>query len=84
MPTEQRVTVRAIKPFDYLGRRVEAGEILSIPPLAAILEHRKGHVSLARITSRDMQPAAVGPEAEPIDTPRPKRRYRRRDLTAEE
>mgnify|MGYP003541498146 CR=1 FL=1 len=65
------VSVTALRSLNYQGRSLVAGAIFDVTPVEAAVLARQGAVSLHRV-------AAV--EAPP---PRTKRRYRRRDLTAE-
>jgi hypothetical protein len=89
------VTVRALTGFDYKGRTVTKGEVIDLDrPLDAILLYRKGHVSLSKVyraAALQPEPPNVPPPAprrrrprtDDAGSPRPKRAYRRRDLTAE-
>lgn len=89
------IAVTARRPFECQGRIVSAGEAMLVTPVeAAILNRRQdirfGHPVVARDLAPEPDPPAVEPtrEASP-DTdeaapqPRRRRRYRRRDLTAE-
>jgi hypothetical protein len=85
------VTVTAITAFEYEGRDIARGDALVIdPPVKALVLARQGKVSLARqYLTRAIQPDPEPPQptrrrrrkSEEADAP--KRRYRRRDMTAE-
>ena len=68
MPT--RVTIAALVDVPYEGRVVLAGEHFTVPPYdaAKLIYRRKARFLRA---------------SETASAPRPKRQYRRRDLTAE-
>jgi hypothetical protein len=79
------VTVTVIRPFDHEGRAVSPGGAITVAPIVAATLARQGLVSLmegATLTylTRDMAPAD---QDAPSPSARSKRRYRRRDLTAE-
>jgi hypothetical protein len=70
------VTVTATKAFEYRGRQVRRGSRVAMRPIDAAIEARRGHVTL--IVGQHVEP---DPEPEPV---RSRRRYRRRDLVAED
>ena len=81
--TQKTVTVRALKAFPYAGRTVVVGEPVTMPPAEALARARQREVSLDR--AYNAQALTPEPEPEPeIVTPRPKRRYRRRYMTADQ
>ena len=74
------VTVRALEAFEYEGKVIAAGRPVTMPANVALAHARMKHVSLDRAYNAQ----AVDPEPEPeIETPRRRRTYRRRDMTAE-
>jgi hypothetical protein len=79
------VPVTARKAFIYDGRPVARGERLWLAPLDAALRARRQEVSLSRVAA-ELTPDVVEPDPPSpiIDEPPPRRRYRRRDLEAEE
>lgn len=86
------VTLLAQRPLDYAGRVVGAGEPFEATPIdAAVLTYR-GQAVFAPPGVRSRPPAPVVPTAAPstADAAEPeagasrRRRYRRRDLTAED
>jgi hypothetical protein len=70
------VTVTATKAFEYRGRSIRRGARLAMAPIDAAIEARRGNVTL--IVGQH-----VTPDPEP-EAPRSRRRYRRRDLVAED
>jgi hypothetical protein len=75
------VTVRALKAFTYRHRDVRRNDAVTMTPLDAAVHARRGDVSLAAgYRTRDVTPELPEPEPEPRRT----RRYRRRDLVAED
>jgi hypothetical protein len=80
MPTLATVTVPVIKAFRHHGREMSVGESVTVSALDASILARQQCVSLTRTSHTKV----VTPEheSEP-DAPRPRRRYRRRDLQAE-
>lgn len=77
------VKVPALCDFTYDVRNVVKGEIVEMAPLEAAAHARQRHVTLAKgaYLSRALSVAVKTPDPEPVI---PKRRYRRRDLQAEE
>ena len=80
MPTLDTVSVPALCAFTHKGRSFVRGELVNLPPVEALALARSGKVSLSRhyqardvVTETELEP-------EPV---RVKRRYRRRDMTAE-
>jgi hypothetical protein len=75
------VTVQAIKDFDLDGRRVSAGEDVTVAPVIAASLGFRGVVSLLGGTyrTRDMVAAPVSfvPDIQPADPPAAKTRRRR-------
>jgi len=67
------VVVQARAAFSYQGRGLRAGELVTMTPIDAAAAARHGLVSLTR------RP----PTAPVVETPKSKRRYKRRDLEAE-
>lgn len=73
------VRVTALKDFQYGGQPVRKGELVSMRVVDASIAARRQEVSLDRgLNTRTMQ-AEREPEPE-----KPRRRYRRRDMRAEE
>lgn len=76
-----------LKAFTYDGRDVAPGDMVTMPPIDAAIHGRKGHISLTRgaIATRALtaERADVPAEEAPVLIETPRRRYRRRDLTAE-
>jgi len=68
-----RVPVQARAGFSYEGREVRPGELIAMRPKDVVVAYRYGLVSLTR-----REPDAA-PPSEPS-----RRRYRRRDLDAEQ
>jgi hypothetical protein len=81
MPT---TTYTALKAFDLSGRSVAAGENVSLTPVEAAVHARLGRVNLStpRLHTRDL---VAESDTEPPPDPEPprRRRYHRRDMTAE-
>lgn len=91
------VTVPAITDFVYEGRAFSAGQSITVSPVQAAALHRQQKVSLTRgYRTAAVRAVAAEPEPESEPTlqstqeagpepeqPRQRRRYRRRDLTAE-
>lgn len=71
----------AIKVFRYSGRKIKPGQSVSVNPIEAkILIGMK----VAKYQTKDMQPK-VEPEVEPEEIEaKPKRRYVRRDMKADD
>jgi hypothetical protein len=76
-----KVTVPVVKPLTYQGRQYVRGERVTCEAVQAAAFAQGGYVSLARgvVMRRDL--AAV--DDVPAPAPPTRRRYRRRDLTAE-
>lgn len=72
--------VTAVREFDYNGTTIAKGRCFDMPPRDAAIHARKQNVSLT--VRKDITADTLAAD-ESIDTPRPRRRYRRRDLTAE-
>lgn len=96
----QTVTVPAIRPFEYDGRYVAAGESITTTPIEAAALAYRGMVSLSPgYQHRAMFQADPAPQPEPVveapkrrrrrrsesapEPEKPRRGYRRRDMTAE-
>ena len=79
MPTLETVAVPALCAFTHKGRSFVRGELVKLPPVEALALARVGKVSL----SRHYQTRDVAPEVEPEPEAPRRRRYRRRDMTAE-
>lgn len=87
------VTVPLKRSFEHDGRYVAAGEFIQVSPVEALALARRDIVSLDPLYRHRVMVAAPIPEPEPVkpkrrrakvsDESKPKRRYRRRDLTAE-
>jgi hypothetical protein len=75
------VTVQAIKDFDLDGRRVSAGEDVTVAPVIAAALNFRGVVSLlgGNYSTRDMvaSPVRFVTDAPPVEQPAPKTRRRR-------
>lgn len=73
------VEVPAVKRMAYRGQTYVAGEVVPMRPIDALVASRRGEVSLTRgvVIQKDPEPA---PEPAPV---RRRRRYTRRDLSAE-
>lgn len=95
----QTVSVPLIRSFEHEGRYVAAGESITVTPIEAAVLAQRGIVSLTKQTyTHRASVAAPAIEAAPEPAPRgrrrrkaedtpedkPKRRYRRRDLTVED
>lgn len=80
------VTVRALKPFAYRDHTYNRGDFVTFEnPAEALAKARQGYVSLDRAYNA----RAMEPEPTPQPQPEPelqsvRRRYRRRDLKADE
>lgn len=72
------VDVPVLKPLTYQGRSYVRGEMVTMSPAWALALARQGYVTL--VVGDIVEP---DPPAEAVSAPR-RRRYRRRDLTAEE
>jgi hypothetical protein len=70
------VTVKARADFEYRGRAIRAGRVFRMDALDAAVAARKHLVSLSSHPGLSL--TSLQPE------PEPRRRYRRRDLVAEE
>ena len=68
------VTVTVTKTFQYRGQTARRGAKLNMAPIDAALECQRGYVT-AEIGAR------IDPEPVPVPS---RRRYRRRDLTAQD
>jgi len=80
LPHMHMITVTALEECVYRGRLVPVGELLTLPATdAAVLRY---HGKIALSTDTDATARAQRQRAEASDAPR--RRYRRRDLAAEE
>lgn len=80
----KQVTVTAVRAFEHAGRSYGRGEAVTVPALDAATLARAGHVSLGSrpaVKTRALKAEASEPSA---DGPAKPRRYRRRDLVAEE
>ncbi len=80
MPTQAIVSVPALCSFEHEGRSYVCGEVVDVPPATALALARAKKVSLGRhaaVTTREIQ------AEDTIETPRTRRRYRRRDMRAE-
>lgn len=76
------VTVRALKSFDYEGHSYACGADVTMTPIDAAVHARKGNVTLSKgYRTRAITPEPPAPEPDP---PARTRRYRRRDMTAED
>jgi hypothetical protein len=75
------VSVIALKAFDWKGEAIVPGQSVSLTPIDAIALARKRQVTLTKRKAKPEPPPA--PEPEPVVEPA-KRRYKRRDLQAEE
>jgi hypothetical protein len=74
------VDVPALQLVTYRGQSYVQGEIVPMRPIDAVVYARRGLVSL---TKRPMRAAVIRPEPEPAPIQPVRRRYRRRDLSAE-
>lgn len=72
------VVVQAVVGFQYEGRAIRPGDLVSMRPLDAAVAHRHGLVSLTRPRGHSTTRVPVPSPAAAASTPR--RRYRRRDL----
>jgi hypothetical protein len=75
MPT---VKVTALKAFTYRGADISRGQLVLMEPADAASSARQGEISLSRGASRRAEERAKAEAA------KPRRRYRRRDMQAEE
>lgn len=71
----RKIALVARRDFEFKGQQYVAGEAFEAEAVIAVLHLHAGRARFAR--GHDLAP--VAPE-----TPKPRRRYRRRDLTAEE
>jgi len=76
------VTVTAIGDFSYRGRAIHAGRVLVMAPVDAMLFARQRLVSLSRHPG--LNRASLQPDPDPPDPSPTRRRYRRRDLVADD
>lgn len=81
------VRVKALKSFDYQGRRVYAGDVVEMDALQAAMRSRRGEVSLTKIASsqqaylrRDMVPETIA-QSVPVQR---RRRTRHADMGSDE
>lgn len=96
----QTVTVTALQPFSHEGQNVQPGDVLEVRAVDAAALKYQGRAKLGGYRTAAIEPQSSGfelptsnfpqsevaepaEESEAIATPR-RRRYRRRDLTAEE
>lgn len=76
------IRVTALQAFDYEGRALDRGDTLDVSPVIAATLRRQGRIAL----DSDLDPhasARLQRQAAPDGLPK-RRRYRRRDLTAED
>lgn len=73
------VTVPVVSSFVFDGHEYQPGDLITCAPVVAAAFARQGKVSLTRTQNKVM--VADNPE---VEAPRPRRRYRRRDMTAEQ
>jgi hypothetical protein len=76
-----KVYVTALKSFTYRGTDISRGQPITMDAIEAAVSARRGEVSLSRGRYRR---AALQAERAKTEAEKPKRRYRRRDLQAEE
>ena len=80
-----RVTVPVLKPLIYQGRSYVRGESVTMDAIEAAAGGRAGTVSLtrgAKVAAGTYQTRDLAADVS-AETARPRRRYRRRDMTAE-
>jgi hypothetical protein len=73
------VEVPVIKAFTHEGRDLRVGDIIRVAPIVAAVLYRRGVISV----TRGYRAAVVVPEPPAEVTPRRRRAYKRRDLSAE-
>lgn len=79
------VCVPVIRDFDYHGRPVAAGESVDVPAAEALALSRRGLVSLTAPGRVQTRALTAEPDSTPApEAPKKRRRYRRRDLQAED
>lgn len=77
----KRIAVTARVSLSYEGRTVAAGDPFDVTPIDAAILHRKQQITFGHppISTKDL---IASVDDDPAPSPR-RRRYRRRDLTAE-
>ena len=75
----------ATRDFTWQGRAVRAGDYLDVTGAESLALRHSNKAKFAKSSWHTYQVADLQPVAEPAETPQPtRRRYRRRDLQAEE
>jgi hypothetical protein len=80
------VDLPVIKAFTHDGRALRVGDTITVSPLVAAALHRRGLVSLTRgykTAAIKAEPVVPSATSETAAEPYQRRRYRRRDMTAE-
>lgn len=75
------VSVPVIKAFTHEGHLLKVGQVIGLPPVTAAILARRGVVSLTVTRETADVKSESSSERQPAQ---PRRRYRRRDMVAEQ